>query len=169
LWHIRGPETVKLAVESYRNAIAAASGLTGHINNRFCCTPATLVLDDYRQACEYGFRGARFFQESLATYFFSRERVLGPLDVSRDPLTGSQLANAMEDRNAPRSSLSSVIGDPASAPETIARFQAAGVDELILVMQKGTIPHDLIWRACSAQIGSPASQVTILRSSTRIA
>jgi alkanesulfonate monooxygenase SsuD/methylene tetrahydromethanopterin reductase-like flavin-dependent oxidoreductase (luciferase family) len=134
-------------VESYRNAITSASGLTGHINNRFSCTPATLVLDDDRQACEYGFRGARFFQESLATYFFSRERVLGPLDVSRDPLTGSQLANVMKDRNAPRSSLSSVIGDPASAVETIVRFQAAGVDELILVMQMATIPHELIMKS----------------------
>ncbi|HTC32796.1 MAG TPA: LLM class flavin-dependent oxidoreductase [Bryobacteraceae bacterium] len=133
-------------VESYRKAISTARGLT-NINNRFCCTPSALVLEDDRQACEYGFRGARFFQESLATYFFSRERVLGPLEVSREPLTSSQLAKAMKDRNGPGSSLSAVIGDPASAVETVARFQAAGVDELILVMQMATIPHELVMRS----------------------
>jgi alkanesulfonate monooxygenase SsuD/methylene tetrahydromethanopterin reductase-like flavin-dependent oxidoreductase (luciferase family) len=133
-------------VESYRNAIATARGVT-NINSQFCCTPSALVLEDDRQACEYGFRGARFFQESLGTYFFSRERVLGPLEVSREPLTNSQLAKAMKDRNAPGSSLSAVIGDPKSAVETIARFQAAGVDELILVMQMATIPHELVMQS----------------------
>jgi len=134
-------------VESYRSAIAAARGLTSHINNRFSCTPTALVLEDDRQACEYGFRGARFFQESLGTYFLSRERVLGPLDVSREALTGPELAKAMKDRNAPGSSLASVIGDPASAMETIGRFQAAGVDELILVMQMATIPHQVVMQS----------------------
>jgi alkanesulfonate monooxygenase SsuD/methylene tetrahydromethanopterin reductase-like flavin-dependent oxidoreductase (luciferase family) len=43
--------------------------------------------------------------------------------------------------------LSAVIGDPASAVETVARFQAAGVDELILVMQMATIPHELVMRS----------------------
>lgn len=137
-------EYLRRKVESYRNAIASVRGLTTLVNNRFCCTPSALVLEDDRKACEYGFRGARFFQESLSTYFFSRERVAGPLDVTRDPLSAAELAKAMQDRNTPGSSLTSVIGDPGSAVETIARFQAAGVDELILVMQVATVPHQLV-------------------------
>lgn len=131
-------------VRMYRAAVATARGPAGKANNRFCCTPTALVLPDDRKACEVGFRGSRVFQESLASYFFSREKVLGPLDVSRDPLSNAQLAKAMADRNAPGSALTSIVGDPQSAIETVRRFQAAGVDELILVMQMGTVPHELI-------------------------
>lgn len=131
-------------VRAYRAAIAGARGPAGAVNNRFCCTPATLVLDDDRKACEHGFRGARFFQEALATYFLSRERIVGGLDVSREPLSAPQLAKAMAERNGAGSALTSVIGDPKAAIETVSRFHAAGVDELILVMQTATVPHPLI-------------------------
>ena len=129
-------------VQSYRSAIESSAARV--VNDRFCCTPTALVLEDDRKACEYGFRGARFFQESLATYFLSRERAVGPLDVSREPISAPDLARAMRERNLPGSALTSVVGDPASARETVARFKAAGVDELILVMQMATIPHELI-------------------------
>ncbi|MGA8220650.1 MAG: LLM class flavin-dependent oxidoreductase [Candidatus Acidiferrales bacterium] len=131
-------------IRAYRAAIASARGPAGMVNNRFCCTPTTLVLKDDRKACEFGFRGSRFFQESLATYFLSRERIVGKLDVSREPLSNAQLAKAMADRNTPGSALNSAIGDPQSAIETIRRFQSAGVDELILVMQMATVPHEII-------------------------
>lgn len=131
-------------VRSYRAAIASARGAAGMVNNRFCCTPTALVLEGDRRACEHGFRGSRFFQESLATYFLSRERIVGKLDVSRDSLSNAQLTKAMADRNTPGSALTSVIGDPKSAIETIGRFQSASVDELILVMQMGTVPHEII-------------------------
>jgi alkanesulfonate monooxygenase SsuD/methylene tetrahydromethanopterin reductase-like flavin-dependent oxidoreductase (luciferase family) len=47
-------------------------------------------------------------------------------------------------RNTSGSQLSSVIGDPVSARESVQRFVDAGVDELILVMQTGIQPHELI-------------------------
>ena len=140
-------EYLKRKIESYRAAIATARGPAGSVNNRFCCTPTALVLDDDRQACEYGFRGARFFQESLATYFFSRERITQPIEVSRNPLSAAQLAKAMAERNGSESQLTSVIGDPKAAIESVTRFQAAGVDELILVMDLGTVPNDIVMRS----------------------
>lgn len=140
---------LKRKVASYRSAIAVSKGIGGVVNNRFCCTPTTLVLDDDREACAYGFRGARFFQESLATYFFSRERIAGPIDVTRDPLTRPELEKAMKSRNGPASVLTSIIGDPVSARESVNRFQRAGVDELILVFDMGTVPDEV--RARSAR------------------
>lgn len=132
-------------VQSYRGAIERSPART--VNNRFCCTPTALILEDDRKACEYGFRGARFFQEALATYFLSREPVASPLDVSRDPLTSAELSKAMHERNNPGSALTSIVGDAECAVETVRRFQAAGVDELILVMQMATVPHELILRS----------------------
>jgi alkanesulfonate monooxygenase SsuD/methylene tetrahydromethanopterin reductase-like flavin-dependent oxidoreductase (luciferase family) len=134
-------------VQSYRSALNSEQGPLRRVNNRFCCTPTCLVLEDDRQACEVGFRGARFFQEALSTYFLSPERLVGPLEVSREPLSPSELTKVMRDRNTPGSALTSVIGDPNSAIETITRFRAAGVDELILVTQMATIPQDLILRS----------------------
>ncbi len=134
-------------VGAYRDAIATATTSGRRINNRFCCTPTALVLDDDREACAYGFRGARFFTEGLGTYFFSPTRVVGELDINRNPLSVSELGDAMASRTKPGGQLVSIIGDPAAARETVARFQAAGVDELILVMQLGTVPQEIVMRS----------------------
>jgi alkanesulfonate monooxygenase SsuD/methylene tetrahydromethanopterin reductase-like flavin-dependent oxidoreductase (luciferase family) len=131
-------------VRAYRAAIETARTTGRRKNAAFCCTPTCLVLSDDRKACEHGFRGSRFFGEGLATYFFSPQRVVGTLDISRDPLTPSELDRAMTSRNREGSQLASIIGDPAAARESVARFQAAGVDELILCMQLGTVPHALV-------------------------
>ena len=131
-------------VRLYRQAIAAAGTTPRRTNDWFCCTPAALVLDDDRAACEHGFRGARFFGEGLASYFFSPTRVVGPLDNARDNLPADRLNELMAGRSRPGSSLTAVIGDPIAARESIARFRDAGVDELILVMQLGTVPQQLV-------------------------
>lgn len=131
-------------IRLYRQAIGQTTAPPSRINNYFCCTPACIVLEDDRKACEHGFRGARFFGEALATYFFSPSRIVGPLEVTRDPFTPSKLAEQMARRSQAGSQLVGVIGDPASARESVSRFQAAGVDELILVMQLGTVPQEII-------------------------
>ena len=134
-------------VQVYRDAIATATTSGRRITNRFACTPTTLVLDDDEEACRYGFRGARFFSEGLATYFFSPTRVVGELDINREPLTAAELAEAMASRTRPGAQLVSVIGDPSAARESVARFAATGVDELILVMQLGTVPQEIVMRS----------------------
>ena len=131
-------------VRSYREAIATTTVSGRRVNDWFCCTPACTVLADDEAACRYGFRGARFFAEGLATYFFSPGRVVGPLDIARQPLTPDELHAARAARNAEGSALNVVIGDPAAATKSVARFAAAGVDELILVMQMGTVPHEIV-------------------------
>ena len=47
-------------------------------------------------------------------------------------------------RTDPDAESSIVIGDPVRAREQVQRFVEAGVDELILVMQMGTVPHEII-------------------------
>ncbi|MBI5515599.1 MAG: LLM class flavin-dependent oxidoreductase [Deltaproteobacteria bacterium] len=131
-------------VREYRKAVAAASPVGRQKNDHFACTPATLVLDDDRKACAYGLRGARFFLESLSTYYLSQSRPVGPLKVPRDFLPDDELAQAMALRNTEGSQVATIVGDPGSARETVQRFKDIGVDELILVMQMGTVPHALI-------------------------
>jgi alkanesulfonate monooxygenase SsuD/methylene tetrahydromethanopterin reductase-like flavin-dependent oxidoreductase (luciferase family) len=131
-------------VAEYRKAVAAAVPEGRQKNDHFACTPPALVLDDDRKACRYGLRGARFFAESLARYYLSGTRPVGRLDVPRDFLGDADLEAARVNRNAPGSAVNVVVGDPVCARETVQRFVDAGVDELLLVMQMGTVPHELV-------------------------
>lgn len=135
------------SVARYRSAIAACAAPARRITNQYCCTPAALVLDDDREACAHGFRGARYHQEGLAAYFFSPALTPGILDVSRDTIDDDSLARLMAGREAESAQLNMVIGDPARARETVARFAACGIDELILIMQMGTVPHEIVMRS----------------------
>jgi alkanesulfonate monooxygenase SsuD/methylene tetrahydromethanopterin reductase-like flavin-dependent oxidoreductase (luciferase family) len=102
------------------------------------------VLPDDRKACTYGMRGARFFASSMAQYYLSGTRPIGKLAVARDFLGDAELDAAMAERNAAGSPVTLVVGDPTCARETVERFRDIGVDELILVMQMGTVPHELV-------------------------
>jgi alkanesulfonate monooxygenase SsuD/methylene tetrahydromethanopterin reductase-like flavin-dependent oxidoreductase (luciferase family) len=134
-------------VRQYRAAAADARPVGRKKTEWFACTPATLVLDDDGEACRYGLRGARFFAESLARYYLAGARPLGRLDVARDFFGEDELRDAMALRNAPGTQVAAIVGDPACARETVARFVDIGVDELILVMQLGTVPHELIMKS----------------------
>ncbi len=131
-------------VADYRRAVAAAKPDAWQKNDHFACTPPCIVLDDDREACRHGFRGARFFGEALGRYYFTGERPIGPLPVPRDDLRDADLRDAMAFRSDPQSQLGAICGDPLAAREHVRRFADAGVDELILVMQLGTVPHEVI-------------------------
>ena len=134
-------------VTEYRRAVAGAKPIGRQKNDWFACTPASLILEDDREACRHGLRGARFFSESMARYYLSGTRPVGRLDVPRDFLGDADLEAARAARNAPGSTVNTVCGDPVAARECVARFVDAGVDELILVMQMGTVPHELVMRS----------------------
>lgn len=131
-------------VQQYKSAAAGAAPKGRQALNHFACTPTALVLENDKKACEIGFRGSRFFAEAMREYYFSGQRPVGPLAISREPLDERNLQTLMASRDGADSQLIAVIGDPKAARESVARFQAAGVDELILIMEMGTVPHEII-------------------------
>ncbi|HTJ42362.1 MAG TPA: LLM class flavin-dependent oxidoreductase [Kofleriaceae bacterium] len=134
-------------VAGYRKAFASSPETHYAKTNHFACTPVALCLDDDRAACAAGFRGAAFFAGALATYYLSGKRPTGRLPIQRDPLREQDLDAAMQFRMAQNTLAMNVIGDPAHCREIVSRYVKAGVDELILVMQTGTVPHELILRS----------------------
>jgi alkanesulfonate monooxygenase SsuD/methylene tetrahydromethanopterin reductase-like flavin-dependent oxidoreductase (luciferase family) len=130
-------------VRGYRDAIAACTPVGRGVTDHFACSAACLVLGDDQQACRHGLRGATYFTEALLHYY-GRERPVGALPVKKDFLPDDYIQGFRRVRNSPQSQLSSVIGDPEAARESVQRFAAAGVDELMLVMQAGTTPHELV-------------------------
>jgi alkanesulfonate monooxygenase SsuD/methylene tetrahydromethanopterin reductase-like flavin-dependent oxidoreductase (luciferase family) len=134
-------------VASYRAAIARSPVPPRRMTNQFCSTPAALVLDDDKKACDIGFRGARYHQEGLATYFFSPVRISGPPEINSGPLSAMDAERARASRGVAGGPLNTVIGDPTSARESVMRFKECGVDELIMVMQMGTVPHEVVMQS----------------------
>ncbi|MCO5168483.1 MAG: LLM class flavin-dependent oxidoreductase [Planctomycetes bacterium] len=139
--------SLKDKVAAYRQAAAGARPTAYEKTEHFACTPVSICLPDDREACRHGFRGATFFQEALATYYFSGRRPTGRLPIPRETLADDELEAAMAFRGAPDAPGLNVIGDPARCREAVARFVEAGVDELILVMQCGTVPHEVVMRS----------------------
>jgi alkanesulfonate monooxygenase SsuD/methylene tetrahydromethanopterin reductase-like flavin-dependent oxidoreductase (luciferase family) len=129
-------------VRAYREAIAEAKPVGATVTNHFACNPATLVLHDDYEACKHGLRGSMYFIEAMIHYY-GKERPVGPTPASRDFPPEEHVDRFMRMRNTPQSQLSCVIGDPVAAREAVQRFVDVGVDELILVMQNGTTPHEL--------------------------
>lgn len=135
-------------VRNYKSAVAAAEPEDWHKNDHFALTVNTCVLPDDDEAWRHGFRGARYFRGSFDRYYSSKRRPpLGPLGVPQDDVTPEILGIAKRMRMSNNTHLLSIIGDPALAREKVAMFNEAGVDELMLIMQLGTIPHDVIRRS----------------------
>lgn len=133
-------------VSDYRNAIAEAKPVGRFVNNHFACNAAAFVLKDDVEACRHGLRGAMYFTQAMIHYYGS-ERPVGRIDISRDFLPEDHIQGFRRNRNTSQSQLSSVIGDPVAARESVQRFADVGVDELILVMQTGTSRHDLLMQS----------------------
>ncbi|MGW8378048.1 LLM class flavin-dependent oxidoreductase [Streptomyces sp. ODS28] len=131
-------------VRRYREAVAAAEPAGEAVTDHYACTPMSTVLEDDRRACAYGFRGASFFWQSQMKYYGGEQRPLGPLDADAGPLSEEDLQRAMDERLAPDTPMTGVIGSPEVCRKQIERFEEAGVDELILVMQMGTVPHEVV-------------------------
>jgi alkanesulfonate monooxygenase SsuD/methylene tetrahydromethanopterin reductase-like flavin-dependent oxidoreductase (luciferase family) len=131
-------------VRDYRKAVEGSAPVGRAKNNHFACTPPGLVLEDDRKACAYGYRGARFFMDALQRYYTAGDRPVGELPIGRDFLSEEDLDDAMAIRNTEGSQPATLVGDPACVRETVQRFVDIGVDELILVMQMGTVPHEIV-------------------------
>lgn len=137
-------EYLRDRIRDYRAGAEQPTNPIGRITKQFACTASAVTLANDLEACRHGMRGGRYFGQTLVHYFTPKARPIGPIkNVAREDLTAAELEAAMRRRNTPRSELMSVVGDATAARETIARFQATGLDELILVMEMGVVPHDI--------------------------
>jgi alkanesulfonate monooxygenase SsuD/methylene tetrahydromethanopterin reductase-like flavin-dependent oxidoreductase (luciferase family) len=139
-------ELLAQRVREYREAVAQASPVGRAVNNRFCCNPAAMVLPDDDQACRYGIAGATYFNKAM-THYYQPDRPVNGIRTSLAPPADDEVRSFKARRNAGASHLSSVIGDPSAARESVSRFVDAGVDELILVMQTGPTPHPVVMQS----------------------
>lgn len=135
---------LRAKVDEYRSACAVSAPETYQSTNRFLCTPTTLVLDDDKTACRLGYRGARFFWESMQAYYSSKARPTGPLPISSGDLDEEILDQYRRGRHDDNAPMTALIGDPFAVRDQVERFREIGVDKLVLVMQTGTVPAEAV-------------------------
>ena len=80
----------------------------------------------------------------MANYYWTDKRHIGPVRAPRNDPSEKEIEMIKKHRNQPGTQLSVIFGDPVSARETVQRFVNVGADELVFVIQSGTVPHELI-------------------------
>lgn len=163
-----GVEEIRKFRKVYDEAIAARGTeklVTKAVNDHLAALCPTIVLDDGQRAQEIGVRAQRFFAQAIGHYYMGRPRP----DESVDPVTrqlgrpgvDQDQAQAMDRARGDQVAFLNQAGIPADpttlgvfntehaygTPEQAIRYveqlQDAGADEVICLIQMGTVPLDV--------------------------
>ena len=151
-----GPEDVAGLRTIYDDAAASRTGdrlVSDRVNHHFAALCPTIVLDDRDQAFRMGSRGQRFFAESIGHWYGAgpppdldpslddpeeieraRDRYIAYLHEAKIPVGPNSAATFNVDH---------AYGDAKVAIDYVERLVDAGVDEVMCIMQMGTVPHDV--------------------------
>ncbi len=151
-----GADDVRAMRTAYDEAVAARTGerfVSSEVNDHFSALCPTIVLDDAERALRLGTRGQRFFAESIAHWYgngpaptgrFEDEDHVAALARSRD-----ELVARLHEANVPARPVDTgtfnaehAYGDPRTAIAYVERLRAIGVDEVMCLIQMGTVPQE---------------------------
>lgn len=126
------------------------------VNPNVAVVVPMMVHPDEETAIERGIDGAHFFGYSLA-HFYAATHVVGAADVWRDftehrdehgfareIVKADKAPLSVRLLQAGMGSLRGAIGTPAQVTDLLRRYQEAGVDQVIFVMQSGRNRHEHI-------------------------
>src|SRR5262249_1181050 len=149
-----GPDDVRVKRDMYEEAIRnrQPGDMVGAfaVDHLSALCP-TGVLDDRDEAFRIGHRGQRFFGESPEHWYgggpepnpaaYDREDNLAALTGAEEiPATTSFGHEKIQVQTGKRNP-NQVYGDANEVIEYVERLQAAGTDEVLCILQMGTIPH----------------------------
>lgn len=149
-----GPDEVAGLRKIYDEAAATRSGdrlVSDVVNHHFAALCPTIVLDDADLAFRVGSRGQRFFAESIGHWYGagpppdldpalddegaierSRDRFVAYLSEAKVPLGPNTTATF---------NVEHAYGSTSTAIEYVERLVDAGADEIMCLIQMGTVPH----------------------------
>jgi alkanesulfonate monooxygenase SsuD/methylene tetrahydromethanopterin reductase-like flavin-dependent oxidoreductase (luciferase family) len=158
------PEEAEQWVRDYRTTMAETCVPIGRaVNPAVACVTPMMCAPTEEEAIERGLEGGNFFGYSLAHYYVFGDHVPGRTDVwqefqERRDKTGYSPEAAVAARSetlgakvtsGEASGLRGCVGTPAQLREYLARFEAAGVDQVIFVLQAGRNRHEDIMESLS--------------------
>ena len=162
-----GPDDIREKNDIYRAAIASrAPGdlVSDAALDHFSALCPAIVLDDREAARRIGYRGQRFFVEAIDHW--ARGGPKPSADTEND--SNEDALRATGERKAATSTVSSYLGSErievpldarhaqghynvsqaygtvADAIEHVERLQVAGADEVMFLIQMGTVPHAIV-------------------------
>ncbi|MEA2430723.1 MAG: hypothetical protein QOI19_1196, partial [Thermoleophilaceae bacterium] len=153
------PEAAKEWVDEYYALIASEECVPGgfSVNANFAVVLPMMLHPDEAVAIERGIDGAHFFGYSLAHYYVFGEHRPGATNVweeflanrdqrgfARSIVTPDQAPLGVKLLQEGLGSLRGAIGTPEQVAELCARYEAAGVDQVIFVLQAGKNQHEHI-------------------------
>jgi alkanesulfonate monooxygenase SsuD/methylene tetrahydromethanopterin reductase-like flavin-dependent oxidoreductase (luciferase family) len=153
------PEEANKWVADYEHTLAERCVPVGHtVNSNIACVTQMMCHPDEKVALDRGLEGGNFFGYSLGHYYVFGEHRPGSTDVwaeyldrrgdqgyspevevaLRQERLGAQLAAG------DRTGLRGATGTPEQVRQYLERFEAAGVDQVIFVLQAGRNRHEHI-------------------------
>src|SRR3954447_25005026 len=156
------PEDAREWVEEYEAIIASERCVPGGfaVNPRFAVTLPMMCHHDEAEAIERGIDGAHFFGYSLAHYYVFGEHHPGRTDIyeeferrrdqmgfARSIIRTGQGQLGVKILEEGFGSLRGAVGTPDQVRDLVRRYEAAGVDQMIFVLQAGRNRHEHIMEA----------------------
>src|SRR3954470_1109275 len=153
------PEAAKEWVDEYYALIASEECVPGgfSVNANFAVVLPMMLHPDEAVAIERGIDGAHFFGYSLAHYYVFGEHRPGATNVweeflanrdergfARSIVTPDQAPLGVKLLQEGLGSLRGAIGTPEQVHDLCRRYEAAGVDQVIFVLQAGKNRHEHI-------------------------
>jgi len=153
------PEAARDWVGDYRRTMEQRCVPVGKaVNPNVACVTSMMCHRDERRALEMGLEGGNFFGYSLAHYYVFGEHRPARTDVwqefrrkRRQAGYDPAVALALEQQklgariaSGDHGGLRGAIGTPDQIREFLRRYEEAGVDQIIFVMQAGKVRHDHI-------------------------
>jgi alkanesulfonate monooxygenase SsuD/methylene tetrahydromethanopterin reductase-like flavin-dependent oxidoreductase (luciferase family) len=152
-----GPDEVLHLNQIYRKAVADRTGdgfVSTEVNDWFSALCPTIVLDDREEALRIGARGQRFFAEAISHWYgggpppvqdtedednlaaikADAERMVARLHEAKIPVRPNSLATFNPNH---------AYGNTTDAINYVERLAEGGVDEIMCLIQMGTIPQDV--------------------------
>ncbi|WP_419997406.1 LLM class flavin-dependent oxidoreductase [Streptomyces boninensis] len=153
-----GPDEVASMRRFYDKCVAERDGsafVSDVVNDHFSALCPTIVLDDREEARAIGIRGQRFFAQAISHWYggggVPDEAVSGDAGSEAELMRrGAEQVEARlhEARIPVRPSATAVYnpehayGTAADAIAYVERLRAAGVDEVMCLVQMGTVPQE---------------------------
>jgi alkanesulfonate monooxygenase SsuD/methylene tetrahydromethanopterin reductase-like flavin-dependent oxidoreductase (luciferase family) len=157
-----GPDEVAGLRKIYDEAAATRTGdklVSDVVNHHFAALCPTIVLDDADLAFRIGSRGQRFFAESIGHWYGAGpapdlDPALDPpgaIDEARDRYIAylHEAKIPVGPNSAATFNVEHAYGSAANAIEYVERLVDAGADEIMCLIQMGTVPHEV----CMETIG----------------
>jgi alkanesulfonate monooxygenase SsuD/methylene tetrahydromethanopterin reductase-like flavin-dependent oxidoreductase (luciferase family) len=153
-----GPDEIARKNTIYRKAFRErnpANQVGFRPNEHFAALCPTIILDDRAKARKVGLRGQRFFAESIIHWYGGgpapstddidadaivkelerdKEEFVAFLGQEQIPVTELHTSNYHVEDDA--------YGNVADAIRQVERLKAAGADEILFLVQMGTVPHE---------------------------